>query len=274
MRAILYARASGIEVVRYNGQGNETTLTESTEFYRVRQQQYLLIPAIVFPLGPRAEFGIGPSAEFIKTREGDGRVVDVTQPLGAGDWGQLAGRGRLQWDSRDDTRYPRRGLFARVDGAVIPPWWDVDSTYGFVDGSVAGYATATHAPLQPTVALRVGGRNVWGPYPFFASAFIGDANSVRLGRQHRYAGNASAYGNAELRLRLTDFFVILPGEIGLFGLADVGRVFVTGESSDVWHSAFGGGLWISLIQSTTVLSASVVRSAERTGVYVGTGMAF
>jgi hypothetical protein len=62
--------------------------------------------------------------------------------------------------------------------------------------------------------------------------------------------------------------------MGIFGLADAGRVFVTGESSDQWHTAFGGGVWMSLLQSTTTLSATVARSAERTGFYFGTGMAF
>jgi hypothetical protein len=274
VRTVLYTRASGIEVVRYNGPGNETTLTADEEFYRVRQQQYLLLPAVVFPFAGHAEFGIGPSVEFIKTRTGDGRVVDVTNPYGSEDWGQLAGRARLQWDSRDSERYPTSGLFARVDGAAFPAVWGVDSAYGFVDGSVSGYLTGAKIPLRPTVAVRAGGRKAWGPYPFFASAFIGDAASVRLGRQHRYAGDASLYGNAELRLRLTDFFVILPGEIGIFGLADAGRVYFSSETSDRWHTAFGGGVWLSLLQYTTLLHFAIAVSDERTGFYLGTGMAF
>jgi hypothetical protein len=274
VRYVLYTRASGIEVVRYNGPGNETVLTEPEEFYRVRQQQYLLLPAIVIPIGRRLEFGLGPSVEYVKTRDDDGRIVAVTQPYGSGDWGQLAGRARLEWDSRDSDRYPTKGIHARVDGALIPGWWDVDSTYGFVDGSIAAYASASGVPFQPTIALRAGGRSLWGGYPFFASAFIGDAGSARLGRRHRYAGDASAYGNAELRLKLTRFFAILPGELGLFGLADVGRVFVVGETSDTWHPAFGGGIWLSLLQTSTVVHAAIARSRERTGFYFGTGMAF
>jgi hypothetical protein len=274
IRTILYARASGIEVVRYNGPGNETTLGADEEFYRVRQQQYLLIPAVVLPVAAHLEFSLGPSIEFIKTRTGDGRIVDVTSPYGSDEWAQLGGRARLQWDSRDSERYPTRGLYARVDGAAFPPWLDVDSTYGFVDGSVSGYLTGTGLPLHPTLALRAGGRQVWGTYPFFSSAFIGDAASVRLGHQSRYAGDASLYGNAELRLRLTDFFVILPGEIGVFGLADAGRVFLSSETSDRWHTALGGGVWLSLLQYTTLLHVAIAVSDERTAFYFGTGMAF
>ena len=274
VRTTLYARVSGIEVVRYSGPGNETALTEADAYYRVRQQQYLVIPAMVFPLGGGAEFGIGPSVEFFRTWEGDGRIVDVTQPYGSGGWGQVAARARLAWDGRDSPQYPTRGVWGRVDGAVIPAVWDAASAYGYVDGSISAYASADRVPGAPTLALRAGGRKVWGAYPFFASAFIGDAASVRLGRQHRYAGDASAYGTAELRLRLTRFFVLLPGELGIFGLADAGRVFLEGEASNRWHSAFGGGIWMSLLQHTTVLSAAIARSSERTGIYFGTGMAF
>jgi hypothetical protein len=274
VRTVLYTRASGIEVVRYSGPGNETELTEEDEYYRVRQQQYLVLPAVVLPLGPRAELGIGPSAEFIQTRDDDGRIVDVTGPYGGGSWGQFGARAQLTWDSRDDPRYPTSGVFGRVAGALFPTVLDVDSAYGYVDGALAAYVSARGVPGAPTLALRVGGRKVWGPYPFFASAFIGDAASARLGRQHRYGGDASAYGNAELRLRLTRFFVLLPGELGIFGLADAGRVFLEGETSDRWHGAFGGGIWVSLLQHTTVLSAAIARSSELTRVYVSTGMAF
>jgi len=30
------------------------------------------------------------------------------------------------------------------------------------------------------------------------------------------------------------------------GLADVGRVFVAGESSSKWHTGYGGGVWLGV----------------------------
>jgi hypothetical protein len=273
IRTGLYARASGIEVVRYTGLGNETELTQPDEYYRVRQIQYLFVPAVVFPLGRHAEIGLGPSLEFIKTRSDSGRIIEATQPYGSDGFGQVGGVARLEWDTRDAAAYPTRGLMFRVDGRIYPAVWDADSAYGSVEGALSGYLTA-RIPLRPTLAVRVGGQRVWGGFPFFQAAFIGDAATARLGRQHRYGGDASLFGNAELRLRLTRFFVILPGELGVFGLADAGRVFLEGESSDVWHSAFGGGMWISILQPTTVLSLAIARSPERTAVYLGSGMAF
>jgi hemolysin activation/secretion protein len=149
----------------------------------------------------------------------------------------------------------------------------VDSTYGEVHGEAATFLTAP-APLDPTLALRVGGRKLWGHYPFFDAAFIGGASTVRLGKVNRYAGDASAYGSAELRLNVAPVEIILPGHFGVFGLADAGRVFLEGESSDRWHTAYGGGIWLSWLERAYTISVAVAKGEERTGVYFQGGFGF
>ncbi len=47
---------------------------------------------------------------------------------------------------------------------------------------------------------------------------------------------------------------------GVFGLADVGRVFLEGESSDRWHTAFGGGLWIAIADPRHLASVAIATS--------------
>ena len=92
--------------------------------------------------------------------------------------------------------------------------------------------------------------------------------------QREFGGDASAYGNAELRFFLTRFFFLLPGDLGAFGLADGGRVFRTGEQSDVWHSALGGGLWASFLGRTNTLSVSYARGREGSGFYFRSGLLY
>jgi hemolysin activation/secretion protein len=128
--------------------------------------------------------------------------------------------------------------------------------------------------LKPTLALRLGGRKLWGRYPYFEAAFIGGASTVRLGRVNRYAGDASAYGSAELRVPLAQVQLVLPADVGIFGLADVGRVFLAGESSDKWHGAFGGGLSVGYLHQANTFSLAVARSEERTALYVQAGFGF
>jgi hypothetical protein len=67
--------------------------------------------------------------------------------------------------------------------------------------------------------------------------------------------------------------VLVPGDIGILGLGDVGRVWADGESSDTWHGAFGAGLWFALIDASTTISLSVA-DGERTGVYLKAGFGF
>ncbi len=153
--------------------------------------------------------------------------------------------------------------------------WDIETTFGEAHGEVATYLSAGDATFRPTLALRAGGKRLWGTFPFQEAAFIGDARTIRLGRQNRYAGDAAVYGNAELRLRLSRIFLFLPGHIGIFGIADAGRVFLEGESSDTWHTAFGGGIWMSFVQPGNTLSAAVTRSDdERIAVYLSAGFAY
>jgi outer membrane protein assembly factor BamA len=271
-RTTVSARASGIEVVRFHGLGNETVLSEPDAFYRVRQIQLRLAPALHFPVG-QAELTAGLLGERIHSRADSGRIIAAIQPLGTGTYYQAGARAAIALDTRDLPANPTRGVTLRLEGRVYPPIGDVDSVYGTVEGEATTYLTAA-IPLRPTLAFRAGGKYVWGSYPFFEAAFIGDARTARLGHQHRYGGDGAVYGNAELRLRLTRFFVILPGELGVLGLADVGRVFLAGQSSDTWHTAFGGGVWISILGPGNVLSAALAATDERTALYLGLGLAY
>jgi hypothetical protein len=292
LRFELGAYASGIEVLRWNGVGNATTVTLPDPHYRVNQAQVEAYGRAVIPLGNVLEFRVGPSVLYSHTRIQPGRIIADSLPYGSANFGQAGLKASLGltdeccWRRRarltpdgdsigtDSSFVATRAIRLTVGGSAYPALWNVDSAFGDLHGEVSGFVTARRAPLRPTLAFRAGAKRVFGRYPFTEAAFIGDAATVRLGRKNRYAGDAAVWGNAELRLALTPFFVILPGEFGVFGLADVGRVFVRGESSDRWHSAVGGGVWISLLQPANILSLAFARSAERTAIYLGAGFAY
>ena len=120
----------------------------------------------------------------------------------------------------------------------------------------------------------MGGKKIWGTFPYQESAFLGGNSTVRLGRQNRYAGDAMVFASAELRLFLTRFYLVLPGEFGIFGLGDVGRVYFDGESSDRWHGAAGGGIWFAFLGRANTLSMALARGEERTGFYLRAGFGF
>ncbi len=268
------ARASGIEVISFSGFGNENPAPGNNEFYRVTQDAFSLRPSLVFAVGRQATLRFGPVLNYVSTDDRPGRFLSSLGPLyGTGNFGQIGAGLTLRYDSRDRQAMAKRGILLEIGGNAYPAVWDVDSTFGEVHGEAATYLSV-RAPLDPTLAIRVGGKKLWGEYPFFEAAFIGGASTVRLGRVNRYAGDASAYGSTELRLSLGEIKLILPADFGVFGLADVGRVFLAGESSDTWHAAAGGGVWLSYLERAYSLSLAIAKSDERTGVYLQAGLGF
>jgi hypothetical protein len=270
----LLLRASGVDVISFRGFGNEIAAPADDEFYRVTQDAYGIHPSMVFGLGGRTIVQVGPALKYASTDERPDRfLATLGDVYGTGNFGEIGARLTLRHDSRDRPTAATRGVFLEVGGNVYPAIWDVDSTFGEVHGEISTYLTA-RIPMTPTLALRVGGKKLWGQYPFFESAFIGGVSTVRLGMVNRYAGDASAYGSAELRLALVPLTLVLPAELGVFGLGDVGRVFLEGESSDRWHGAAGGGIWLSWLNRAYTLSLAMAQGEEQTGIYAQAGFGF
>ncbi|MFL5401246.1 MAG: hypothetical protein ACJ8BF_00320 [Gemmatimonadales bacterium] len=272
--AELLVRASGIDVISFHGFGNEIAAPGSSKFYRVTQDAFGIYPALVLAFGRATTVRIGPALKYASTDQRPDRFLGTLGNVyGSGNFGEIGGTLTLTHDTRNRRNAATRGVFLQAGGNIYPALWDVDSTFGEVHGEAATYLTAK-LPLEPTLALRVAGKKIWGRYPFFESAFIGGASTVRLGKVNRYAGDASAYGSAELRLALARLELVLPAQFGVFGFGDVGRVFLAGESSDVWHEAGGGGIWLSFLDRAYTFSLALGAGEERTGLYVQAGFGF
>ena len=271
---LLFARASGIDVLRFHGFGNETSEVGSSEFFRVNQTDYSLAPKIAMPLARHVWLSAGPRVRYSSTNFDQNRFISIARPYGSGDFTAGSVGADLEVDTRDHENAATRGVLLTAGGSFFPEVFDVEKNFGEAHGLAATYLTAKSLPLEPTLALRAGAKKVWGTYPYQESAFIGGNSTVRLGRENRYAGDAAVYGGAELRLRLTHFFFLLPGDFGIFGLGDVGRVYLKGESSDRWHGAAGGGIWFAFVGRANTISAALSRGEEHTGFYLRAGFGF
>ena len=160
------------------------------------------------------------------------------------------------------------GLKLELDGRVYPKAWDVEETFSTVSGAMTGY---WQAASRLTFAGRVGGQKVWGKYPWFEAAFLGGSDNVRGYGRNRYAGDASAYGNAQAMLNLFNMNLILPFRVGILGMADVGRVWAKGETSTKWHPAYGGGIFLRVPATQVVFHGLLVHGNEGNHFYVNIG---
>jgi hypothetical protein len=271
IRARLLARASGIDVLRFHGFGNEVSAEGDDEFFRVDQVDLTLAPSLGVPVG-RAELAIGPLLRYTDTDFEEDRFITPDE-YGAGKFGMLGFATQLSLDGLN-LLGATRGLAFTAGGSWYPAALDVEDAFGEAHADVTAFVSAPAAPLEPTLALHLGGKRVWGRFPFQEAAYIGDPSTVRLGRQNRFGGEAALYAQSELRLFLTKFYFLAPADFGVLGLADIGRVFLDGEESDRWHAAGGGGVWASFLDRSYMLRLSVATSSERTAVYLGIGRGF
>ena len=270
--ARLLLLASGIEVLRFYGFGNETELQGDDQFHRVPQQQYVVAPSLSLQVGRGGQLSLGPVLKYTNTRLEPDRFITLAQPLGTGKFGEVGLQADYTREGRDFSVWPRRGTVLNLGGSVYPELWDVPGTFGEVHAQAAAYLSPP-VPLRPTLAIRAGAKSVWGEYPFHEAAVIG-SSQVRGLYSGRYAGDAAVYGGAELRIPLFRPYIVVPAELGVLGFTDVGRVYLEGESSGRWHTGVGGGLWFSILRRTNTVSLTFARGDERTTLYLRTGFGF
>jgi hypothetical protein len=283
----LHAYGSGIESFNYFGVGNNSPEATDRGRYKTRENVFYVAPALRYEAGGRFELHVGPEVRYSQTPTDSGTIVAEEAPVGVGNFGLVALRGGLAFDSRQqsvvaakadytktsfgsESGPPVSGVRLDASGFVVPKAWDVDAQYGGLDGSVAAYLGSRRAHL----ALRAGGRKLWGDYAWFDAAYVGGSNN-RGYLSHRFTGDTSLFGTVSLRGWLGEVGLrVLALRLGLVGFSDVGRVWVDGENSSAWHSTFGGGLLVQPSGAPFTLHAIAANSKEGTRFYAGMGYPF
>ena len=266
------ARYTDVDLLRFYGFGNETTDAGGDVFHQVKQRSYSLAPSFQIG-GDAANVSVGPVVRFTSTPLPGGRFISAARPYGVQDFGEVGAGTTVFLDGRNRQRAATRGGLLWVRGTYYPKVWSVKQGFGEVHGEASTYLSPRMA-LDPTLALRVGGKRVWGVYPFEESAFLGGPDTLRGLRPQRYAGDASAYASAELRLALFRFRALVPSRFGIFGLGDAGRVWLKDEDSRKIHYGAGGGMWVAFLKPDNTLSLAAARSEGHVRVYFRAGFAF
>jgi hypothetical protein len=242
------ALASGIEINNFYGFGNSTTSDPGRDFFKADQNDFRLELAYRPYLGGGVRGTLGAMGRFTTTSDRDPTLVTITQPYGFEDFSEVAGTAALELDLRDSPVAATKGLWAQVTGNYFPAVLSVadSGAFGEVNGFVAGYLTPFE---QVTLALRAGGKKVWGTFPFQESAFLGGLSTLRGYRDQRFAGDAAVFFNSTLRFHLAEVFALVPSHIGLVGIFDGGRVWFDGVSDGEAHFGYGGGVYFAPLKN-------------------------
>ena len=259
----LAAGARTFHVTRFHGFGNETP-GNAEEEYEVTSNDARAEALWYGPVGRRGEYRFGPVVRWMEVRSPAFGNVEP-EPRGTERWSAAGAMAELRLDGRDTLPVTRRGwwLGARADG-----FGGGLGAFGSVGGEARTYLSLGAGPV---LALRAGGETALGEYPFQEAAFVGGPGSLRGYAHQRYAGDAAAYGSAELRQPLGQVKLLVRGRLGVFALADAGRVWVDGDSPGGWHTDVGGGLWFETLGYVGTLTFA---RGDVTRMYVGLGLPF
>ncbi len=272
-------RASSLDILNFFGYGNTTSLDKirySASNYKLNQQQFVLTHSYKYTVLENTSIWGSAALRYIKTDADpikDSSVIQKRYLYGVGPMTTARFSAGVIFDSRDDQQAASNGIFASFGSFWTPEIINNTFAYTKLQADIRAYLSADI--LTPfTFALRMKVDKVFGEHPFYEACLLGGANDLRGYYQDRFAGEESLLGSIELRVNLASLNILVPETFGLLAFSDVGRVYVDNDFSNVWHSSFGCGFWLSPVSKQHTVSLTVAHSPESTLFYLSSGFTF
>ncbi len=257
---------------QFYGLGNETVIDEDLRSFGFYENE---TSSVGFEIGLNQTFWRKSSFSFSgvydfrdvrrDTRDGlEESIYDVLPDNGGlGEIRLLGPKLNLNIDLRNDNAFPTKGMQIKVNNFTF---FNVDTEGemgGRLESEISGFITKG-IKLPITLSLRGGLTTAYGESPFYYKSYLGQQNNHRGFLRNRFGGNTSAYINSDLRFHFGTLVTpLVPLKYGIFGLYDVGRVWVETEDSDAFHTAYGGGVYIIPYDNNFNLTFTVAKSDER-----------
>ncbi len=261
---------SGTEqfITRYYGYGNESVSSkelENIDYYNVDQQLRIIRPTFNYIFSTDITAGFGLSLLQTETAVANDSLLNTARygEYGINELNFFSVNVGLKIDNITNTHYPLSGYTVRIYAQIYPKVFKDTDNFSSVEADLKYFYQLKNLD-DLVIGFRAGGKKLWGQYPFFASANLGGRENLRGYPIKRFSGDASLFGQLELRKELMDLKLILKSKLGLLTFMESGRVFAVNESSKKWHSSYGIGAFLSYLNSSLVLNTYVAFSPDDT----------
>lgn len=251
-------------VNNYFGLGNDSEFQmdqfvapddDPIDYYRVRMDRLDLNAGISRNVGAKAKFYISSGYKTVEVEETANRFI-TSGPTDSDDFDDnryAKFTTGIKLDSRNSKVLPSAGMTALAEIEHLEAITHFSQSSTRLKGEWSFYLTA-RLPSRLVLANRLGFAHITGDFDFFNANILGGRSNLRGLRRTRFYGQTSFYHNLDLRMKLFSFrSYIFPGQFGILGFHDTGRVWIEAESSDAWHTGKGFGVWLSPL-NTLVLN--------------------
>ncbi|NTW50867.1 MAG: BamA/TamA family outer membrane protein, partial [Chlorobiales bacterium] len=210
-RFLINAKSTGLDLIKFYGFGNESKLVpnvDKDDFYESEQPRYQLETKLEYPVEGTFKFNVGSAIKYINIDLEPNTFLNERKPYGISNkfLGSLSAG--FEIDTRQGGTTSLEGFYLQAQGTYYPKIFQNDFNFARLKAEARLYLPL---PLKLSrIVLRASGEKIWGTYPFFEAAYLGGVKSIRGYDQQRFAGDASLFGGAELRLYLTKVNLLVP----------------------------------------------------------------
>lgn len=271
-------------LTNFYGLGNETEILTGTNdsYYRLRYDQVDVFAALTRKIGVSHSFKIGPVYEFIKIENTPDRFVssEIAQPFVPDfDPHNYGGIGfDYQFVKVNNLFVPTRGIKWNFTVTSVADFKNTEKRTTNFKSDLSFYIPL---PGNSVLAYRIGGAALIDDYEFFQANTLGGysrergSGNLRGFNRERFAGRSVMYMNADLRIPLFSFRTyFFPVQLGILGFYDQGKVWVDHEDSDKWHSGYGGGIWLNLLDRAVINASYAFSKGDEKLFNLGLGFLF
>ncbi|MBC7889314.1 MAG: BamA/TamA family outer membrane protein [Ferruginibacter sp.] len=242
------------------GRGNQSVIDKTGDYrryYRTRFSLFNLAPAFRWRTGKGNSVTLGPSLQYYRYDASDnkGRFITNTSLIHSYDSTTIANDKthagiiiNLLHDTRNSILLPTFGSYINMRVQGYAGLNTYSKSFAQCIAELAVYKSIDRKSAI-VIANRVGGGVTTGRAAFYQSLFLGGHENLRGYNQYRFAGEQMLYNNLEVRIKLANLAsYILPGQLGIIGFYDAGKVWQKGYNSDEWHQGAGGGIYFAPAQ--------------------------
>jgi hypothetical protein len=243
--------------LNFFGFGNNTPLVKGPDyrrFYRTRFDTYQFDPALRWHIDSVKTISVGPSFQYYHLDAADNAGRFITNPPLINSYDSLivdkdkvhAGIAVNYIDNdRKGGVFPNDGHYFMVMLTGYRGLNGYSKSYGQLRSEFTFYKKLTkHGAL--VLSDRIGGGITVGNPAFYQGMFLGGQGNLLGYLQNRFAGKHMIYNNFQARLKLANIKgYLLPGQLGISGFYDAGRVWADNYNAGGIHHGVGGGAYFS-----------------------------